>query len=327
MDAKSVIKKRRPMRVGSATQVLDITVLMGGPSREREVSLVSGQAVADALRRCGHSIATADISPDDASALDREGIEVVFIALHGEFGESGEVQRLCEQRRLPYVGSDPRASELAMDKAASKVQFRRAGLDTPDWVVIDSSMTVRRRRELLAGAPSPCVLKPVAGGSSVDVTIARDAATRDTALEHLLDVYGTALVESFIAGRELTVGVLGEQPLPIIEIKPAREFYDYFAKYQDDATQYILDTGLDAAQVAALQQAALRAHRCLGCRDVGRVDFILSNQGPAHVLEINTIPGFTSHSLLPKAAAAAGIGFDQLCDRLVGMAMARAERQ
>ena len=308
------------------TVTADVTVLMGGPSREHEVSLMSGRAVAEALGRCGHRVTTADISPQDTSALDREGLEIVFVALHGAFGEDGQVQRLCQQRNLPYVGSGPAASCLAMDKHLSKTVFRRVGLTTPDWVVIERSMPPPRRRALLAEVPPPCVLKPIDGGSSVDVTIAGDESARHDALEQLLEVYGLALIETFIPGREMTVGILGERPLPIIEVRPNRQYYDYVAKYQDDATGYLVNPDIPPAIGQHLRGAAITAHRALGCRDLSRVDFILGHDGRAYVLEANTIPGFTSHSLVPKAAAAAGISFEQLCDRLLRLALARAGR-
>ena len=325
MDA-TLVSERRGLHTQARRKVLDITVLMGGPSMEREVSLVSGRAVAEGLARRGHKVTTADISPRDVSALDRPDIAVVFLALHGEFGEDGQVQRLCEARGLAYTGSGPAASATAMDKIASKEVFRTAGLVTPPWAVLDKSTKPRRQAKLLDDIGLPCVLKPAGGGSSVDITIARDEAARDQAVEQLLARYGLALVESFITGREMTVGVLGEATLPPIEIKPAREFYDYFAKYQDDATQYLVNPAMDAAPEQLMRAWALAAHRALGCRDFSRVDFILTAQGVPHVLEVNTIPGFTSHSLLPKAAAAAGIPFDELCDRMVQMALARAGR-
>lgn len=323
MPIKPLVKERatgRSERPGVHTDVLDITVLMGGPGSERAVSIMSGQAVADALERCGHRVTTADISPADTSALDREGIDVVFIALHGSFGEDGQVQRLCRQRGLVYVGSGPESSALAMDKDASKRLFSRAGLDTPEWVVIERSDSSAQGGEL----PLPCVIKPVNGGSSVDVTIARDEATRNAAVENLLTADGRVMVEAFIPGKEMTVSVLDDKALPVIEIRPAREFYDYVAKYEDDATQYIFDTHLPPAIEQQLQASALTAHKALGCNDFSRADFILAADGTPWLMEVNTIPGFTSHSLLPKAAAASGISFEQLCERIVRLALERA---
>ncbi len=301
---------------------LDITVLMGGPSSEREVSLMSGSAVADALERVGHRVARADISPADTSALDRKGIDVVFIALHGEFGESGEVQEVCEARGLRYIGSGPRASKLALDKAAAKQIFKRSGMNTPDWIIVESSHKADQLQDRLAAWPPAVVVKPVNGGSAIDITVARDSAARDRALEAVIDKYGRAMLEPYVPGRELTVGILGEQPLPLLEIAVAREFYDYTAKYSDGAgTRYIFDHGLDAATTAAAQAAALAAHHTLGCRDLSRADFILDDAGELQVLEINTIPGFTSHSLVPMAAEKIGISFEELVDRLVQMAL------
>lgn len=303
--------------------VLDITVLMGGPSAEREVSLMSGRAIAAALARGGHKVTCADISPADASALDRRGVDVVFIALHGAFGESGEVQRLCEQRRLRYTGSDPQASRLAMDKAAAKQVARRVGVPTPDWFIAERHHAPSQVAQAMPELGLPVVLKPVDGGSSLDVTIARTEPARDRALRELLDRYGRAMAERFVPGRELTVGILGAEPLPVLEIIPVREFYDYTAKYADGAgTRYTFEHGLPERVVRGLQAAAGAAHRAIGCRHMSRVDFILDGRGTPWLLEINTIPGFTGHSLLPMAAARAGIGFDELVERIARMALA-----
>jgi len=320
--AEGVVSTGVPARL----RTLRITVLAGGAGSEREVSLESGKAVAGALRRCGHQVATADITPDDTSALDRPEVDIVFIALHGTFGEDGQVQRLCEARGVPYVGSGPEASALAMDKDAAKRAFRRAALATPDWVIVEAAQASQERRGLVDDLALPCVVKPVDGGSSVGITIARDPASRDEAIERLLGNHGRAMVEAFVPGREMTVGVLGDRPLPVVEIIPRREFYDYIAKYQDAGTEYICPAQLPPAVAEHLRAAGLAAHRALGCRDFSRTDFILADDGTAYVLEVNTIPGFTSHSLLPKAAAAAGISFEQLCDRIVQLALERYGR-
>jgi D-alanine-D-alanine ligase len=286
---------------------------------------MSGTAIAGALERLGHRVTRADISPGDTSALDREGLDLVFIALHGEFGESGEVQRLCQERNLAYTGSPPRASELAMDKAAAKQLFRQASLATPDWNVIEEFHAPELVKAHLKEIPVPVVVKPIDGGSSIGVTIARSEAARDRAVEQALDKYGRVMVEQYVPGRELTVSVLGDDALSVLEVVPAGEFYDYNAKYADDSgTRYVFDHALDAQTVKAVQSAALTAHRCLGCRDMSRVDFILDPSGLLQVLEVNTIPGFTSHSLLPMAAARAGIDFDELVARLVNMAIKRS---
>ncbi len=322
MDSESSAAKGETSAAQGGIDMLDVTVLMGGPSSEREVSLMSGKAIADALERVGHAVTRSDIRPGDLGALGRDGMDVVFIALHGEFGESGDLQRLCEARGLRYTGSAPRASELAMDKAAAKQFFKQAGLNTPDWMIIEEFHPPQVYREWLRDLSLPVVLKPVDGGSSLDVTIARDEATRDDALDALLDDYGRAMLEKFVAGRELTVSILASEALPVLEIVPAREFYDFTAKYAEESgTRYVFDHGLSTEITQAAEEAALIAHRSLGCRDFSRVDFILDENSTLQVLEINTIPGFTSHSLLPMASERAGIGFDELVDRIVRMAM------
>lgn len=317
-------KQERSKSSGSVVSSLDITLLMGGPSRERDVSFMSGRAVAEALRRCGHRVTTSDISPNDTSALQRDGIDVVFIALHGAFGEDGQVQTLCQQRGLIYVGSDPQSSKLAMDKDASKRVFLQAGLPTPGWVVVNNTMNAAERDEIIASSPLPSVVKPVDGGSSVDVFIVRDRPERTEAVEKLLDEYAQAMIERFIPGREMTVGILAEEALPIIEVRTTRPFYDKTAKYEDDTTEFIFDLNLPGETYRRLQSLAVEAHKVLGCRDFSRVDFILGRDGTPYLLEVNTIPGFTTHSLLPKAAAAAGITFEELCNRIVTLAWNRA---
>jgi len=325
MDRESAATKGVVASPNRPGRPVDVTVLMGGPSSERQVSFMSGSAIADGLERLGHHVTRADIMPNDASALDRKDIEAVFIALHGDFGESGEVQAICESRGLSYTGSGPRASELAMDKAASKQVFKRAGLPTPDWMVIEEFHTPRKVAQWVGQLGVPVVLKPVDGGSSLDIIIARDETARNRALEELLDKYGRAMLERYLTGRELTVSILGEEALPLLEVIPAREFYDYTAKYADEAgTRYVFDHGLPEQIDRAVSSAALTAHRALGCRDMSRVDFILDSAGVPHVLEINTIPGFTDHSLLPMAAAKAGISFDELVGRIVNMAIERS---
>jgi len=324
MDAESLATEGVVGRLPKTTRPLDVTVLMGGPSSERQISLLSGEAIADALQRVGHRVERADISPSDSSALDRAAIDVVFIALHGSFGESGEVQALCEARQLPYTGSGPRASELAMDKAASKQMFKQAHLATPDWMIIEEFHSPARVAGWLEQIPPPVVIKPVDGGSSVDITIARDETARDKVLDELLDKYGRAMLERYVEGRELTVSILAGQALPVMEIVVAREFYDYAAKYADGAgTQYVFDHGLADETVEVVRGAALTAHRVLGCRDMSRVDLVLDEAGAPQVLEINTIPGFTNHSLLPMAAQKAGMSFEELVDALVAMAAKR----
>ncbi len=305
-------------------ETYDITVLMGGISGEREVSLLSGAAVADALEQAGHRVTRSDITPLNTSALDRKGMDLAFIVLHGNFGESGEVQQLCEEKRIRYTGSSPRASRLGMDKAAAKQVFKRQGIETPDWMIIEKFHTPDDVSRWLTEIDPPLVVKPVDGGSSLDVYICNDIASRDAALDNLIDTYDRAMLERFVPGREITVGILGQQTLPIIEILPTHKFYDYEAKYSDDAgTRYLVNPPLSAVAEQRLREQALHAHNALGCEDISRVDFILDRDDQPYVLEINTIPGFTTHSLVPMAARAAGIEMPALCDRIVRMAMER----
>lgn len=300
---------------------LDITVLAGGPGVEREVSLDSGRAVYEALRRLGHRVTLSDIGPDDLSALDRPA-DNVFIALHGEFGEDGTVQAELDAHGLRYCGSGAAASRLAMDKVAAKRRFETAGIPTPPYEVVD--------RANLAGLSSrfapPAVVKPVALGSSVDTTIVRTRGELDRTASAVIDGYGSALVEGYIAGPELTVGILGDVALPVCEIRTRREFYDYQAKYVDDDTEYLFDLDLPAELLERVQVLSLGAHRVLGCSVFSRVDWMVdAGTLEPYALEVNTIPGFTSHSLLPKAAARAGLSFERLCGRIVELSLQTAE--
>ncbi len=298
---------------------LDITVLAGGPSAEREVSLVSGAAVHAALLRLGHRAILRDIGPGDLSALDIP-TEFVFIALHGAFGEDGTVQAELDRRRIRYAGSGAAASRLAMDKAAAKERFTAANIPTPPSEVVTSATLAGLSTRFAA----PAVVKPVDSGSSVDTTIARDAAALQAAAQRLVTASGRALIERYIRGPELTVGVLGDMALPVCEIRTRREFYDYQAKYVDDDTQYLFDLDLPAALTDRVQALSVAAHRALGCEVFSRTDWMVdAATGEPYILEINTIPGFTSHSLVPKAAARIGMDFDRLCQRIIELSLAR----
>ncbi len=310
-----------------------LAVLMGGPSREREVSLRSGEAVAGALEARGHGVARVVVDGPDVPALARLApeLDAVFIALHGRFGEDGEAQRLCERLGLPYTGSGPEASALALDKVAAKRRFEEAGVPTPAWRTVETSLDPARAAAEVAAAPGlPCVVKPIAEGSSIGVTIVESPAGIGAALAAVTALEGEgglALVERFVPGRELTVGVVGETALRPIEMRPRRAFYDYRAKYERAAgTEYVLEPDLEPAVDARLRDLGLRAHLALGCEGLSRVDIRLDPRAGPFVLEVNTIPGFTETSLLPKAAAAAGISFGDLCERLVALAVERAAR-
>ena len=296
---------------------LEITVLAGGPGAEREVSLNSGRAVFEARKRLGHRVTLSDIGPDDLSALEQPA-DFVFIALHGAFGEDGTIQAELDARGLPYAGSGAAASELAMNKVAAKRCFQSAGIPTPAFEVVDRAGL----GDALTRLKVPLVVKPVSSGSSVDTFIVRSDDALGARIASVVERYGEALVERCIVGPELTVGVLGDEALPVCEIRTKREFYDYQAKYLDDDTQYLFDLDLPASLLERVQSLSLAAHRALGCRAFSRVDFMVDGESlEPYVLEVNTIPGFTSHSLVPKSAARVGLSFEQLCQRIVQLSL------
>ena len=318
MDAKTNSTKPS-IRSRRDTDKLTITVLAGGPGGERDVSLQSGGAVADALLSRGHDVAVEDIAPDDLSALARD-VDCVFIALHGTFGEDGQVQQILNQRGLAFTGSDAACCALAMNKAAAKAKFMEAGIPTARYAVV----TKENIREAMAAWNLPVVVKPVSEGSSLCCHIIRDVTQLRPALEQTLEQYDQCMIEQFVPGKEITVSMLGDEALPAIEIRTRRDFYDYQAKYVDEDTEYRFDIDLPDDLLRRIVDWSRAAHKLLGCRDFSRVDWRVDDQGgDARLLEINVIPGLTSHSLLPKAAAHAGIEMTDLCLRIVNMAIER----
>lgn len=305
---------------------LTIAVLMGGPSAEHEISLKSGRGVVEALTRrrwavepvvIPKALTPAAACAFVAEAMKRAGAEVAFIALHGAFGEDGTIQQLCEDLQVAYTGSNAAASRLGMDKVASRKRFESAGLIVPRWQVADAvGRTVQEPRRF----SYPLVVKPIDQGSSLGVSIVRRAEGFPAAVEAAGRYGRQVLIEEFVAGRELTVGVLGDEPLPVVEIRPSHPFFDFTAKYTSGATDYLAPAPLAPGTAALVQAAGLAAHRALGCRHLSRTDLILTQAGEPVVLEVNTIPGFTPTSLLPKAAACAGISYEDLCEQLVMMA-------
>jgi len=259
--------------------------------------------------------------------LDRQDIDVFFLALHGEFGEDGQLQQVFEDRGLTYTGSGPEASRLAFDKMESKRRFAAVGVPVPEVVEFGSGADPARLGEQLQRLGERFVVKPLRQGSSVGVYVVKSRSEALAAALKVREEFGDCMIESFIAGREVTVGVLGRQSLPIIEIRPKTGFYDYHAKYVDDRTEYLFDMIADEAVRTRIADAALACFDALGCRDFSRVDFIVSEDGTPYALEVNTIPGFTTHSLLPKAAAKAGISMSDLCVRIVRMAVAQKCRK
>lgn len=303
--------------VSLSNRSLTIVVLLGGWSSEREVSLASGRAVISALRSRGHDVRELDPAGIDILTYPWAGVDAAFIALHGSFGEDGTVQSLLEDLRIPYTGSGPMASQLAMNKSASKQRFIASGLPTPAFQTVHVQEPETSVAEKAAAFGFPLVVKPNAQGSSVGVTIVGNAEQLGDAARAAFHHDPLAILETFIAGRELTVAVLDRRPLPPIEICPARSFYDYQAKYQDDATGYIFDIDLPSAVLRGVESMAVSAVEALGCSGVARVDLRLDSEHRPWLLEVNTIPGFTDHSLVPKAAARAGISFAELCEQLV----------
>jgi D-alanine-D-alanine ligase len=306
--------------VGEAGGQLSIMILMGGPSAERQVSLHSGQAVADALASLGHRVVCRDVSPDNLSPLEEPDVDLTFIALHGTFGEDGQLQEMLDRRGIRYCGSGPMASRLAMDKVLAKQEFARAGIPTPGYEVAESG----RIEQVLNAVSIPVVVKPVEQGSSVDCHIVRESRHLGELVTGLVGKYGRCLMEQYVAGPELTVGIVAEQTLPVCQIRSKREFYDYRAKYEDDQTEYLFDIDLPAELLATVERLSLTAYQRLGCCDMARVDWMVDGETlKPYCLELNTIPGFTDHSLLPKAASQVGIGFDRLCQLIVESAMKR----
>jgi D-alanine-D-alanine ligase len=294
---------------------MKITVLLGGPSDEREISLISGKAVADGLRAAGHEVFESDISPDELSGLDHDA-DVIFPVLHGAFGESGELQEILEERSVPFVGSGSAASRIGIDKIASKRAWQRAGLLTPAWEVVT-------RAAPLPTLPAPLVVKPIDSGSSLDVLICHTQLEVDLACDTILERHDHAMVETLIAGPEITVGLLEGEPLDPIRIITKHEFFDYDAKYKACGTEHRFDLGLPEHVSDTCRELAREANRVIGCRDLARVDLMLDKENTPHLIEINTMPGFTPMSLLPEAAAHGGITFSTLVDRLVRAAHAR----
>ncbi len=299
-----------------------IAVLMGGPSAEREVSLATGRGISKALRSLGAEVVEIDVR-DENFPLP-QNVELAFIALHGTFGEDGQVQQILEQRGVPYTGEGVEESRLAFDKIRSKEKFRQHGVRTPEWETIEA-----HQRPRLA---LPIVVKAPRQGSTVGVHIVKASQDLDRAIAGAAQYDRELLIEKFVPGRELTVGVLGEQALPILEIIPKGGFYDFANKYPflnpqaGGGAEHVCPAKLDQKKTAEVQKLALQAFRALGLQVYGRVDVILSEKEEPFVLEINTIPGMTEASLLPEAAAAAGISYAELCVRIIALSRARMER-
>lgn len=298
------------------SEQLHITVMEGGPSAEREVSLRTGVAVRRALRANGHKVSVLDPIGDKWQLP--VGTDGVFLALHGTYGEDGQVQGRLDALGVPYTGSSAESSAVAFDKAETKHRLERAGVTTPAWIEVKSNNVTRPD-----WLQMPLVLKPVCQGSSVGLEFVESS---DQWLESLIEVLKhehRAIAEEKIIGREVTVSIIDGCSLPIVEMRPKRGPYDYHNKYTQGATEYFCPAEFDAVMTDRLRSVGLAAFNAVGANDYGRVDIIVDEVNQPHVLEVNTLPGLTETSLLPKAAAAAGLEFTELCETILAMALKR----
>jgi len=298
-----------------------IAVLMGGPGSEREVSLATGRGVSKALRSLGAEVVEVDVRAEDFQLPD--DVELAFITIHGTFGEDGRLQRILERRGIAYTGEGVIGSETAFDKIRSKQKFQEHGVSTPPWEVIHPGQHPT--------LPLPIVVKPPREGSTVGVVIVRSESEIKSAIAEAAKYGRELLIEKFVLGLELTIGILGDNALAILEIIPKGGFYDFHNKYPflnpqaGGGAEHVCPAKIDPAKTREIQDLALRAFRAAGLQVYGRVDAILSEDGQPFILEINTIPGMTEASLLPEAAAAAGIGYPDLCARIIALSRTRTE--
>lgn len=295
---------------------LKITVMLGGPSAEREVSLSSGTAVAAALRSRGHEVC--ELDPREPGWKLPGGTDAVFLALHGTYGEDGTVQAELDPLGVPYTGCDAAASRIGFDKILTKERCVAAGVPTARFTVVNTVNT-----PWPMGWNPPVVLKPVCQGSSVGLQFVERVSDWSAGLAEALRHDARVLVEEKIVGRETTVGILGGEALPVVEIRPKAGVYDYKTKYSVGTTDYLCPAPFDADTTRRIQAAAMGAFAAIGGRDYARVDVMVRSNGEPVVLEVNTLPGMTATSLLPKAAAAAGIPYAELCERMVRLALNR----
>ena len=297
-----------------------IGVLMGGLSAERKVSLKTGEAVLSALKRREYKAVGIDVDAEVSLRLRQDGIELAFIALHGRYGEDGIVQGTLEMLQIPYTGSGVLASALGMDKIASRKIFLYSGIPVPTFVVINKGERDRFDPGRLPFG-FPCVVKPSREGSSVGVSIVGRAEEMGSAMEVAFGFGSNIIIDKYVRGREVAVGIVDEEALGVIEIRPKTSFYDYTAKYTPGMSEHLFPAPLPAPLYDEVMALGLRAHEALGCRGYSRVDLIVEEGGKAFVLEVNTLPGMTETSLLPEIAKGVGIGFDDLVERILKTAL------
>jgi D-alanine-D-alanine ligase len=317
MAVKSSVSSQSPLKEGS----VKVAVLMGGVGEERDISIQSGICVARALKEAGLDVVTSDVGPDNQDVFEDSSIDVFFLALHGRFGEDGQLQQILEDKKLCYTGSGPKASRLAFDKLAAKQRFIKADVATPKAIAFDVSTKPKELENQLIQLSNKFVVKPVRQGSTIGVTIVDNPKSALAEARKCSARFGDCMIEEYTPGREITVGVLLGQVLPIIEVKSRSGFYDYHAKYIDEQTQFLFDTIDDPALTEKIEATTIKCFNALELRHFARVDFILSSDGTAYALEANSIPGLTSHSLLPKAAAKIGLSMSDLCMKIIEAAL------
>lgn len=293
---------------------LRVVVLYGGTSAEREISLQSGRAVAQALASRGHTVTQLDPAETDIATFAWNQQDAAFVALHGTFGEDGQVQEILEQLGIPFTGSDSVSSRLAFSKSATKERFLQHAVPTPSYVLVHKSDTNEKIRQHADAIGYPLVVKPDAQGSSLGVSLVRSANELDAALTRCFDLDAFCLLEVAVPGTEWTLGMLDDNALPLIQIETNHEFFDFDAKYQDHETRYCFEFELTGNVIQLLETVGRQACQVLGTRGLARVDIRLDRCNQPWVLEVNTIPGLTDHSLVPKAASRLGIDFPTLCE-------------
>ena len=292
-----------------------IGVLMGGSSAEREVSLRSGMAVFNALKGSGYNVIAIDVGLDICDVLKKEKVEIAFNVLHGGYGENGTIQGMLEVFRIPYTGSGVLASALAMDKEASKKIFLYHKIPVPPFIVLSKKQEAEDIKDI--SFEMPWVVKPTTEGSSVGVSIVRDKVKSRDAFKKAFDLSDRIIVEKYIEGKEVHIGILNERVLGGVEVRPSLEFYSYEAKYTAGLTEYVLPPELEKETYENAKKAALSAHNALGCKGTTRVDLRIDQKGNPYVLEVNTIPGMTETSLLPKIAEKAALKFPALIEEIL----------
>jgi D-alanine-D-alanine ligase len=302
---------------------LKAAVLCGGIGEERQISLESGRCVRDALIQAGIDAVLADVRPDELGILDNASIDVFFVAMHGRFGEDGQLQQILEEKGLIYTGSTSAACRVAFDKMASKKAFEKAGVKTAPSIEFKEGTDSGELEKQLEKLADKFVVKPFRQGSSVGVSIVDNIKEAIVVASKTARLFGDCFIEKYIPGREVTVGIVCGQVLPIIEIRPKETFYNFQAKYVDEKTQFLFDTIEDKTLEKKIKETAVKCFEAAGTRDIARVDFILGSDGQLYALEVNAIPGLTGHSLVPMAAAKAELSMSRLCLNIIEAALKR----